>query len=57
MVWAELNPQGVAPTPRVSVSSVLALNKLYFFGGYDGISWKNDIFIYNICINFILFLS
>jgi hypothetical protein len=27
---------GTIPSPRVSASSVMMANKIYFFGGYDG---------------------
>ena len=47
-LWHEINPLGMPPSPRVSASSVVVGNKIYFFGGYDGSSWRNDTFTYNI---------
>ena len=48
--WTELAPLGMPPSPRVSASAVVVGNKIYFFGGYDGTTWRNDTFTYNIGI-------
>lgn len=46
--WSELQSLGSPPSARVSATSVVVSNKIYFFGGYDGISWRNDMFSFNI---------
>jgi len=43
-----LKPIGIPPTPRVSTSALIYDEVIYFFGGYDGETWKNDIFVYDI---------
>ena len=45
-LWIELKPKGCPPTPRVSTSALIYDEVIYFFGGYDGETWKNDIFVY-----------
>lgn len=47
-VWSELSPMGAAPTARVSSSAQFKGNKIYFFGGFDGTSWRNDLFAFNV---------
>jgi len=47
-IWHEIVSLGMPPSPRVSASAVVVGNKIYFFGGYDGSSWRNDTFTYNI---------
>ena len=46
--WIELKPKGIPPTPRVSTSALIYDDVIYFFGGYDGETWKSDIFVYDI---------
>lgn len=45
MTWSQAECIGgcPAPTPRVSTTSVVNNSTIYFFGGYDGTTWLNDI--------------
>ena len=37
--------ESIPPTARVSSSSCLVGSKIYFFGGYDGHNWLNDLHV------------
>lgn len=43
MTWYEPTIEGPPPTPRVSVTGCLVNQTVYFFGGFDGTNWINDL--------------
>lgn len=43
MTWYEPTVEGSPPTPRVSVTGCLVNQTVYFFGGFDGATWINDL--------------
>ncbi len=42
-----MQPLGISPAARVSASAQRKGNKIFFFGGFDGQTWRNDMFAYN----------
>ncbi len=45
LTWIQPNLDSTPPTARVSSSSCLVGSKIYFFGGYDGHNWLNDLHV------------
>lgn len=43
MTWYQPQTEGVPPTPRVSATGCLVDSEIYFFGGFDGQVWLNDL--------------
>jgi hypothetical protein len=43
MTWYRPEFSGIPPTSRVSTTGCLVGSKIYFFGGYDGMQWLNDV--------------
>jgi len=41
--WYEPTIEGTPPTPWVSVTGCLVNQMVYFFGGFDGTNWINDL--------------
>lgn len=48
MTWYEPEVGGSPPNPRVSVTGSLVNNNVYFFGGFDGVNWLNDIHVLDL---------
>lgn len=46
--WREIKPKGMSIMPRVSASSTLFNDHIYYFGGFDGKKWRNDTFTFDI---------
>jgi len=43
MTWYQPTTEGIPPTPRVSATGCLVDSEIYFFGGFDGNKWLNDL--------------
>jgi N-acetylneuraminic acid mutarotase len=43
MTWYQPSTEGVPPTPRVSATGCLVDSEIFFFGGFDGMRWLNDL--------------
>ena len=45
-----MKPQvtGTDPSARVSTTGCLVDSKIYYFGGYDGTHWMNDVHVFDI---------
>jgi N-acetylneuraminic acid mutarotase len=56
--WIDLSPKGVTPAPRAVHSAVYDpdSDRVIVFGGYDGISYYNDTWAYDIASNTWIFL-
>lgn len=39
---------GEEPSARVSTTGCLIDSKIYYFGGYDGITWMSDVHLFDI---------
>ncbi|KAL1925632.1 uncharacterized protein VTP21DRAFT_515 [Calcarisporiella thermophila] len=48
LLWTKANTQGQPPTPRRAHSSCFYNNKLYIFGGGDGMRALNDVYTLDI---------
>ena len=42
---------GEDPSARVSTTGCLIDSKIYYFGGYDGVQWMNDVHVFDIDSN------
>lgn len=48
MTWHQPQTNGSPPSPRVSATGCLVNSEIYFFGGFDGMRWLNDL--YTFCL-------
>lgn len=46
--WARIDVNGTAPQGRYGHTVVNYKNKLYLFGGHDGSTATNDLYIYDV---------
>ena len=51
MTWVKPIVCGDDPNARVSTTGCLIDNKIYYFGGYDGVQWMNDVHAFDIDAN------
>lgn len=49
--WEQPQTMGQEPSARVSSTGCLVDNKIYYFGGYDGVQWLNDVHSFDIYTN------
>jgi len=48
LTWVKPNVTGELPGARVSTTGCLIGHKIYYFGGYDGVTWMNDVHAFDI---------
>ena len=51
MTWYQPKVEGIAPSPRVSVTGCLVNNTVYLFGGFDGNNWLSDLHTLDLTTN------
>mmetsp|Transcript_8596 Transcript_8596/g.7932 ORF Transcript_8596/g.7932 Transcript_8596/m.7932 type:complete len:226 (+) Transcript_8596:402-1079(+) len=51
LIWEKPKTTGQEPSARVSSTGCLVDNKIYYFGGYDGLQWLNDVHSFDIQTN------
>ena len=51
MTWVKPIVGGNEPSARVSTTGCLVDSKIYYFGGYDGVHWMNDVHVFDIDSN------
>lgn len=50
-MWKRITPGGDSPPPRANHSSSVIKDKLYIFGGWDGVCRLNDLYQYDTVAN------
>lgn len=48
LTWVKPEVSGEEPNARVSTTGCLVDSKIYYFGGYDGFQWLNDVHVFDI---------
>lgn len=48
MTWVRPIVTGEDPSARVSTTGCMVDSKIYYFGGYDGYTWMNDIHVFDV---------
>lgn len=48
LTWIKPPVSGDEPSARVSTTGCLIDSKIYYFGGYDGFQWMNDVHVFDI---------
>ena len=48
LTWVKPIVNGDEPSARVSTTGSLIDQKIYYFGGYDGVTWLNDLYSFDI---------
>lgn len=51
LTWVKPIVNGNGPSARVSATGCQIDQKIYYFGGYDGQSWMNDVHVFDIEVN------
>lgn len=46
--WYKPQVTGDEPSARVSTTGCLIDSRIYYFGGYDGVQWMNDVHVFDI---------
>ena len=51
LTWVHPQVTGTEPSARVSTTGCLVDSKIYYFGGYDGVHWMNDVHVFDVETN------